>query len=273
MIPKIVHYCWLSSDIVPADLQKYMNSWKEKLSDYEFVLWNFERFGINTSVWVNQAFEAKKYAFAADFIRLYAVYNYGGIYLDMDVEVIKSFDELLNNDIMIGYEDDKTKFIEAGCFGAKKGHPFIKQCLNYYNGREFIKSDGCYDIRPLPQIMTEIANDKIFNYINFYSSDYFTAKCNATGTIKQTNNTYSIHHFAGSWLPQKQTRAIRNRQKLYSIFGDNVFTKFLIFCIFDFNPISMLMRFLKRFFIELGPVGTFRHYYELIFKNKKGKAF
>ena len=89
MIPKIIHYCWLSNDPIPEKLQEYMKSWKEKLPDYEFKLWNFDCFDINSSQWVKEAFEAKKYAFAADYIRLYAVYNYGGIYMDMDVEVIK----------------------------------------------------------------------------------------------------------------------------------------------------------------------------------------
>ena len=76
MIPKIIHYCWLSNDAVPQELQMYMATWKEKLPSYEFILWNFDRFDINSSLWVRQAFEAKKYAFAADYIRLYAVYNY-----------------------------------------------------------------------------------------------------------------------------------------------------------------------------------------------------
>ena len=114
MIPKIIHYCWLSNDPIPEKLQEYMKSWKEKLPDYEFKLWNFDCFDINSSQWVKEAFEAKKYAFAADYIRLYAVYNYGGIYMDMDVEVIKSFNPLLNNDYLLGYENQIG--IEAGIF-------------------------------------------------------------------------------------------------------------------------------------------------------------
>ena len=95
MIPKIIHYCWLSDDPVPSDLQKYMRTWKEKLPDYEFMKWDFNRFDKQSSKWVAQAFDNKKYAFAADYIRLYALYNYGGIYLDMDVEVLKSYNPFL----------------------------------------------------------------------------------------------------------------------------------------------------------------------------------
>ena len=83
MIPKIIHYCWLSNNPIPSKLQEYMESWKKQLPDYEFILWNFERFDINSSIWVKQAFEAKKYAFAADYIRLFAVYHYGGIWIWM----------------------------------------------------------------------------------------------------------------------------------------------------------------------------------------------
>ena len=104
MIPKIIHYCWLSNDPIPEKLQSCMNSWKKQLPDYEFKLWNFSSFDINSSQWVKEAFNAKKYAFAADYIRLYAVYNYGGIYMDMDIEVIKSFNPLLDREYILGYE-------------------------------------------------------------------------------------------------------------------------------------------------------------------------
>ena len=123
MIPKTIHYCWLSNDPVPQKLQDCMATWKAKLPDYEFVLWNFDRFDINSSLWVKQAFEAKKYAFAADYIRLFAVYNYGGFYLDMDMEVLRSFNNLINNKIALAYENDNES-IEAGCFGAEKGTIF-----------------------------------------------------------------------------------------------------------------------------------------------------
>lgn len=129
MIPKIIHYCWLSNDPIPNEMQKYVSGWKEKLPDYEFCLWNFDRFDINESIWVQEAFKAKKYAFAADYIRLYAIYNYGGIYMDMDVEVIKSFDDLLMSDYILGYEEPDG--IEGGIMGAIKGAEKIKECLDY----------------------------------------------------------------------------------------------------------------------------------------------
>ena len=117
-----------------------MNSWKEKLPDYEFILWNFDRFDKNSSKWVTQAFDNKKYAFAADYIRFYALYNYGGIYLDSDVEVLKSLDDLLDLPYFMGAEKAQTPV--AASIGAEKACDWIKACLDYYIDRPFINDDG-----------------------------------------------------------------------------------------------------------------------------------
>ena len=153
-----------------------MKSWKEKLYDYEFILWDLNRFDLNRSLWVKQAFEAKKYAFAADYIRLYAVYNYGGIYMDMDVEVIKSFNDLLRNDYILGYE--AAKGLEAGVFGAPKKAPWVKEVLEYYTSKEFALPNGLYNDTPLPIIMDEVLNaDYITNKkIVPLPTDFLTAK-------------------------------------------------------------------------------------------------
>ena len=214
MIPKIIHYCWLSGDPIPENLQKCMNSWKKHLPDYEFILWDRNRFDINSTLWTKQAFEAKKYAFAADYIRLYAVYNYGGIYMDMDVEVVKSFNELLNYPYIFGFET--ANGIEAGVFGAEQHAPFLKDCLNYYDNRPFIQKDGLFDTRTLPTIIydifshnklikerkqLDICNDSDCFFV--FNPDFLTAKSHKTGNIHITKNTYTIHHFAGSWIPKR----------------------------------------------------------------------
>ena len=129
MIPKLIHYCWLSNDPVPESLQRYMDSWKRVLPDYEFVLWNFDNFDKSTSLWVRQAFDNKKYAFAADYIRLYALYNYGGFYLDMDVEVLRSYNEFLQLREVICFENSKDNRLEVAAFGVEKG----RECQGYIN--------------------------------------------------------------------------------------------------------------------------------------------
>lgn len=230
MIPKIIHYCWLSGDPIPDRLQKCMDSWEKKLPTYEFILWDLNRFDINQTLWVKQAFEAKKYAFAADYIRLYAVYNYGGIYLDMDVEVLKTFDSLLDSDYMLAYE--AIDAIEAGVFGSAKHSQWLKACLHYYDNRKFILPDGTFDTKPLPKILWDVFKEKKIE-MNILSPDFFTAKSYETGRIHQTSNTFTIHHFAGSWLSwdarlrQNIIRLIGMKQVLYLMRIKKVVQSFL----------------------------------------------
>lgn len=216
MIPKIIHYCWLSDEPIPANMQTYIHSWKEKLPDYEFIHWSFKNFDKRSSQWVSEAFEHKKYAFAADYIRLFALYNYGGIYLDMDVEVLKPFDELLSLDTMLCFENTNNESLEVAAFGVKKGSEWIKVCLDYYKNRSFIREDGSFDTITLPTIVKKCLKDNGYHIKKIYTlhdarrlsdkeiptfpSTYFSPKSYLTGKIQLSKNTYSIHHFSGSWL-------------------------------------------------------------------------
>jgi hypothetical protein len=235
MIPKIIHYCWLSGDPFPPLIEKCLASWQEKLSDYEFILWDTNRFKLKSNIWVQQAFESKKYAFAADYIRLYAVYHYGGIYLDTDIEVFKSFNDLLDRPYFIGTEDNAV--IEAAVFGAEKNKGWLKICLDYYSNKKFIREDGSHDTLTLPRIMmAQIASIKSFHVISplelvakeqddnpeviyLFPKDYFCAKNHGTGVIEKTKNTYCIHHFAMSWINQEDKFLANFKRKLMSIFG------------------------------------------------------
>ena len=247
MIPKIIHYCWLSKDSYPANIQKCIDSWKRVLPDYEIWLWNFERFDINSSIWVKEAFEHKKYAFAADYIRLYALYNYGGIYLDSDVEVLKSFDDLLDLPYFIGKENTPSG-IEAATIGCEKGFSLMAKMLQRYEGRHFVKDDGTLDCRPLPFIFracietrfkfnainekSQFLNDD--SIINVFPIDWFSPKTWNTQVLEVTDNTYSIHHFAASWAKEKVSNDRRNKAsnilfiikvKLFNFIQHCVFTQ------------------------------------------------
>lgn len=216
MIPKIIHYCWLSSDPIPQELEGYMKSWKIFLPDYEFMLWNAERFKIDENIWVKEAFEHKKYAFAADYIRLFALYEYGGIYLDMDVEVLKSFNPLLHLESMVCFEKHGDH-LEMAAFGAAKHSLWIKECLSYYDKRAFL-NDGKLATKILPVVINEILasnftivpvkdlkeasiiSDNPYE-LKVLPSEFFSPKYYWTGEIVITPNTYCIHYFFGSWLP------------------------------------------------------------------------
>ena len=117
MIPKIIHYCWLSGDPFPDLINKCIDSWHNILSDYEFMLWDTRKIDVNSNLWLKQAYENKKYAFAADYIRFFALYHYGGIYLDADVEVLKDFKSLLIEKQLLG--EEASGDIEAAVIGGE----------------------------------------------------------------------------------------------------------------------------------------------------------
>lgn len=216
MIPKIIHLCWLSGDEFPETIQRCIDSWKTHLSDYEIYLWDTNRFDVNSSRWVKEAFEVKKYAFAADYIRLYALYHYGGIYLDSDVLVYKSFNDLLDLPYFIG--EDHVHCFEAAVIGAEKGSRWIKQIMERYNNRPFIKDDGSYDTRTLPSVFHDLLTpnykfkrikdksqflDKA-TVINVFTYDFFNSR-DFVG-IKQYHKSYCSHNFVGSWFKESSTR-------------------------------------------------------------------
>lgn len=212
-IPKIIHYCWLSDDPIPDVFQTYIDGWHKLLPNYEFVKWDFSRFDKKSSNWVREAFDNKKYAFAADYIRIFAVYHYGGIYMDMDIELIKPFDDLLNKPYMFASERPDKEWIEAGCFGAEKNNEFLEKCLEYYKDRSFMKNDGTFDTLPLPRVMNNVILE---NHLKIYKYPwkFFTAKSFETGVETPDDTTYAIHHFAGSWKSKEEQVILENSQHL-----------------------------------------------------------
>ena len=224
MIPKIIHYCWLSGDPYPKKIRKCLQSWYKIIPEYQFILWDLKKCedeGIINN-WVSEAYKQKKYAFASDYIRLYAVYKYGGIYLDTDVEMTKPFEELLELPYFIGAEARGTR-VEIAAFGADKNSRWIKLCLDYYNNRHFIKDNCELDMKVMPDIIHEtisknykikkisqihsFTNDsKIFN---IFPSDWFCANIykkeeDIKPSYMVSKNTYCIHHFANSWIKKNR---------------------------------------------------------------------
>ena len=215
MIPKKIHYCWLSGEKIPEILQKSMATWKEFLPDYEWALWDKNKFDINSVDFVKEACSVKKWAFAADYIRLYAVYTEGGIYMDMDVIVKKSFDKFLKHDFFSAVEnntaekDEKRDFlIQAAIFGAVAGHPYLKDCMKWYENRHFILPDGSFFNNFIaPNIYAKIAENYGFskkdelqnlsNGMTIYQSEVFP-----NARYVYTKETHAIHWARGSWKPR-----------------------------------------------------------------------
>lgn len=225
MIPKIIHFCWLSGDPFPKDIVGCLESWKTVLKDYELWLWGkkpkdclelhvIEKpFDVEAVLWCKQAFEAKKYAFAADYIRVFAVYTYGGIYLDSDVMMYKSFDDLLELPYFLG--EDAVHCFEPAIFGAEKGFPWVKDVLDWYKGRLFSYPDGTTGQRGLPVVFHDVLSSKYkfelskrgtYDYksetIRIFPKEYF----NSRNYIKpiRTSESYCSHYFVGSWLKKNK---------------------------------------------------------------------
>lgn len=241
MIPKIIHLCWLSGDPYPSKIAKCLKSWEKYLSDYEIILWDTKRFDLDSSIWVKQAFEKKKYAFAADYIRFYALYHMGGIYLDSDVEVLKSFDDLLDLPYFIGAEKAQTP--EAAIMGAEKGCDWIKQCLDYYTDRPFINADGSLNIQTVPDIMIrQIEQIKPIRVLSLedsinirkldmhkevleFNDAYFSPKVFDSREVEITPYTYAIHHYQNSWFSPKAKFYYRMRAYFVKLFGQSFVRK------------------------------------------------
>lgn len=231
MIPKVIHYCWLSNDPLPEKIQDCIASWKAIMPDYEIKLWNTSNFDVNSVPYVKEAFENRKWAFAADYIRMYALYTEGGIYLDSDVLVLKSFDEFLHHSFVSSMEyhpfqiEQENSFekvdadgkriseeyisgiqIQAAVMGAEKGCPYVGEVLEWYKGRHFVKEDGVLGTDVIaPQIYARVAEKYGFRYkdvdqdlegnIKIYRSEIF-----AGNRREATKNSYAIHYCENSWV-------------------------------------------------------------------------
>ena len=236
MIPKIIPLCWLSGDPYPEKIQFCIDSWKKYLPDYEVMLWDTARFDVDSIPWTKQAFEAKKYAFVADYIRFYAVYNYGGIYFDSDVEVIRPFDRFLNLPYFVGVEAVPTS-VELAAFGAEKGTAWVKHAMEYYEGRSFIQENGQMDINTMPVVIGEHLRkkyqwtpiedlsqfDPVPSKFCILPLDWFCAHpSDPENGIRYyiTENTHSIHHYANSWSDEEYKGGLLHKW-FYKLFGIN----------------------------------------------------
>ncbi|MCR4828068.1 MAG: glycosyl transferase [Bacteroidales bacterium] len=216
MIPKIIHYCWFGGKRQPALIRKCIRSWKKHLSDYEIKCWDNNSFDIDSIQFTREALSVNKYAAVADYVRLYALYNYGGIYLDTDVEVYNSFDPFLDNVFFSGYELFDKYEIESGILGCVQGLHYIKECMEYYETTPFIHENGEYDIDifQAPDILTKYAvlhglvpnglEQQTSDGIHIYPRTIFANEayaCKTYGLQKNINTTglFALHHNMGTW--------------------------------------------------------------------------
>lgn len=208
MIPKKIHYCWFGRGEKPKLAKKCIESWKKFCPDYEIIEWNEDNFDINQNEYTKYCYDNKKFAFLSDYARLMVVYKEGGIYFDTDVEVIKSFDALLNNKAFVGFETDE--YVNTGVgFGAEKNNPVIEQMLREYDKL----SDGKSGTIGCPILNTEAlkksglklnGQTQSLKDVTVYSAEYFNPYDAPTGRLSKSENTYSIHWYAASWMSKRK---------------------------------------------------------------------
>lgn len=200
MIPKIIHYVWVGRNPKSKLIQECIATWKKKLPNYQIIEWNEDNFDIHENSYIEQAYTAKKWAFVSDYIRAKAIYTQGGIYLDTDVRVLDRLDPLLNDKAFIGFENDE--YLSAAIFGAEKGHPLMKDILDYYDQKNFTfdSNNQLAGVNSLSvtEIVTKNYGLKLGNFdqnlnqgLHVYNDGVL---CNPSGSSK------TIHLFTGTWI-------------------------------------------------------------------------
>ena len=234
MIPKIIHYCWFGGNPLTPLAEECLASWHEHMPEWKYMRWDEASLTQALSplkggegcwldympLYVKQAYEARKFAFVSDYVRLWALEQNGGVYVDTDVKVLKSYEPLLNDTAFIGLEESKAHLPGTCVMGCEAHCKWVQDMLALYDGLEFIKPDGSLDMMTNVQRMGESLMSKGFvpngkeQYLEgyglrIYTHDYFSP-ITSTRVMRRTKNTYSIHYFAESWREGKRASGWRN---------------------------------------------------------------
>lgn len=238
MIPKVIHYCWFGHNPLPESAIKCINSWKKYFPDYEIKEWNEGNFDVNSIPYTQEAYSVKKYAFVSDYARFWILYHYGGLYFDTDVEVIKSMDDIVAAGPFMGRENifnpkkvGQEVDVNPGLgLGAIPGLQVYREILDFYSNQHFLNPDHSlnettvvkYTSRVLYKHGLEsLAGIQEVAGIKIYPQDYFNPLDNATGRLKKTLNTRSIHWYAKTWIDNHSPMRIHITRFIHRIFGVN----------------------------------------------------
>lgn len=208
MIPKIIHYCWFGGNPLPENAKKCIASWRKYCPDYKIKEWNETNYDVHKIPYISQAYEAKKYAFVSDYVRFDIVYSFGGVYFDVDVEVLKPLEPILAEGAFFAMEEAGRVNSGLG-IAAEKSNPIYAEILADYRNSNFLRGKGQYDLTTVVTRLSDILKQyglkkadtiQIVEGIKIYPSEYFSPKNVKTQKTQITENTYTIHHFDASWL-------------------------------------------------------------------------
>ena len=228
MIPKIIHYCWFGGKNKPTKIQQCIESWQTILKDYEFIEWNENNFDVNHSEYTKQAYEQRKYAFVSDIARIEALRQYGGIYLDTDVEVFKPFDDLLDGArFILGFEYDN--WVATSFMACEKNHPFLHEFADLYLNEVFSQSNGTLNTNTNVNRLTKLLCEKgllrenklqcLSDGIIVYPIEFFSPYDYANCIMDKTEKSYCAHLFLVTWLPKTEQIKKRIKGILVKIIG------------------------------------------------------
>lgn len=242
MIPKIIHYCWFGGNPLPESVEQCIESWHKYCPEYKIIQWNESNYNVKTIPYIEQAYEHKKYAFVSDYARLEVIYNYGGIYLDTDVELIKPLDSLLAETCFMGLE--KAGSVNTGIgFGSVANHPVLKENMHAYEGKQFAQGNKinpiiCVEITSELLRTHGLTNENKIHHLKnltIYPTEFFCPLDMETNQLSVTNNTYSIHHYDSSWYSENKFLRLVNKKLLpikiklkrniNKIFGEGTYQK------------------------------------------------
>lgn len=222
-IPKIIHYCWFGHSPIPELAQKCINSWKLYCPDYEIRLWNEDNFDLDICCYVEEAYKERKWAFVSDYARFWILYNYGGVYFDTDVEIIRPIDDILSTGGFMSFEADGRFNVAPGLgMAAEKGNKIFNEVLEYYKSIHFVDDDGNLNLIPVGEHVSKLLvshglkknnKNQFIDGIAIYSTEYFCPKDVRSGEVIITNNTRTIHHYSATWLTfiEKYYRSVEGK--------------------------------------------------------------
>lgn len=238
MIPKKIHYCWFGQGEMPQLAKDCIASWHKFMPDWEYKLWNEDNFDFNAVPYTKEAYEARKFAFVSDYVRLWALEREGGLYMDVDFEVYKPFDDLLHLDAFAGFEGSKHSPVMMGVVASRADGVWVKEMLEAYRDRHFVKPDGSFDMTTNVQFISAKMSEggfvqngveQDYKDLHVFPVEYFCPRL-TTGEYIRTENTYCEHRGLGSWAeagggwkaavgrmvgPKTMTRLIKLKRKLF----------------------------------------------------------
>lgn len=230
MIPKIIHYCWFGKNQHSLQMQKCRESWKKYLPDYKIIEWNEENFSIpDANCYVREAYERKKYAFVSDYVRIKALIDFGGIYLDTDYELCGDIKGLLKRgELITGFESDKS--LLTAIIMAEPSHPFLKKFIDTYEDRKFILPNGEMDLTPINVGFSELAQlygiDLSRNCQQIGKNGFYVYPKEVLCGFDVENwhesvseNTLGVHHMGNTWASPKMKRHIQRIKFWQKVLG------------------------------------------------------